>query len=72
MTSCRSTWGSAYVYDMSGNVKEWTFDERTFGYREIRGGSSNVPRGGLTCQFDFTIGAESFFFYNLGFRCCYY
>jgi hypothetical protein len=38
---------------------------------EIRGGSSNVPGTGMTCQFDFTIGAPSFTFFNLGFRCCH-
>jgi len=60
---------------MSGNVKEWTYTQRMVNgvsYREIRGGSNNVPSSGLTCQFNFVIGREDFLFYNLGFRCCYY
>jgi hypothetical protein len=74
MASCCSTWGSQCVYDMSGNVKEWTYTETSpgSGYHVIRGGSNNSPAAGMTCQFDFTLGSESFAFYNLGFRCCYY
>jgi hypothetical protein len=70
--SCCSSWGGQCMFDMSGNVKEWTFTERGTGYRVIRGGSNNSPAFGMTCQFDFTLGSESFAFYNLGFRCCYY
>jgi len=72
LLNCCADWDGVCVYDMSGNVKEWTYTQRGSGYREIRGGSNNVPRGGLTCQFDFAIGRETFTFYNLGFRCCYY
>ncbi|MBW2263467.1 MAG: SUMF1/EgtB/PvdO family nonheme iron enzyme, partial [Deltaproteobacteria bacterium] len=69
--SCTSTWGSTDVFDLSGNVKEWTGTWVTGGYYEIRGGSQNVPEGGLTCQFDFVIGDPTFTFFNLGFRCCH-
>lgn len=72
MLQCCSDWFGDCVYDMSGNVKEWTLTERRTGYREIRGGSNNVPSPGLTCQFDFSLAEEDFTFYNLGFRCCYY
>ena len=71
MTSCYSLWGTNRVYDMSGNVKEWTSTSPTSGYYQIRGGSSNVPQGGLTCTFDFTIAAPTFSFFNVGFRCCH-
>jgi hypothetical protein len=72
MTACTSTWGSYGVRDMSGNVKEWTYTARGTGYHVIRGGANNSPAAGMTCQFNFSLGSESFTFYNLGFRCCYY
>ncbi|MBI5502632.1 MAG: SUMF1/EgtB/PvdO family nonheme iron enzyme [Deltaproteobacteria bacterium] len=79
MASCRNTPSfppsASWIYDASGNVKEWTWTSRVIGgvtYYEIRGGASNNAAGGLTCPFDFTLGTASFSFPNLGFRCCYY
>jgi hypothetical protein len=83
MTSCTSTWGSIHVYDMSGNVKEWTrtsewvdLDGDTVvdtdeTFYEIRGGASNQHAEGLKCDFDFTLAQPDFLFMNLGFRCCH-
>jgi hypothetical protein len=72
LSGCYSDWGgSNRVNDMSGNVKEWTSTWVTGGYYQIRGGSSNVPEPGLTCQFDFTLASPTFTFFNLGFRCCH-
>jgi hypothetical protein len=111
MPTCRTDWGGTYVYDMSGNVKEWTrtstwvdldgdtvvdveewddLDGDTVidsgewtdvdgdttvdtneTYYEIRGGSSNQPEPGLTCQFDFTLASPDFTYFNVGFRCCH-
>jgi hypothetical protein len=79
MTGCRNATSfppsSSWVYDASGNVKEWTWSSRVVGgatYYEIRGGASNNAASGLTCAFDFTLGSASFSFPNVGFRCCYY
>ncbi len=61
--------GANDAYDMSGNVKEWTA-ERTGGQNPIRGGASNNVVTGLTCQLNFTLADDDFFFPNVGFRCC--
>ncbi len=70
---CYTDWASAgVVYDMSGNVKEWTATAIGTGIHEIRGGSYNNVEQGRTCQFDFTAGSNAFAFPNTGFRCCHY
>ena len=64
------------VYDMSGNVREWTND-RAFdapapnpdAYR-VRGGAYDTSEAGLTCQTTFAVFPQSFAYSNLGFRCC--
>ncbi len=72
-SGCRTNWGGAgQIYDLSGNVKEWTSTEVVPGVHQIRGGSYNNIETGRTCQFDFTLGDEEFAFPNTGFRCCYY
>jgi hypothetical protein len=61
--------GTADAFDMSGNVKEWT-NARSPGQNPIRGGASNNEVSGLTCGLDFTLANDTFFFPNVGFRCC--
>jgi len=61
--------GSADVFDLSGNVKEWTL-ERTPGVNPIRGGAYNNQAEGISCSLAFTAADDTFFFDNVGFRCC--
>jgi hypothetical protein len=68
LASCRSTVGTG-VFDMSGNVKEWTF-ARQPGENPIRGGASNNTDVGISCGLNFTLANDNFFFPNIGFRCC--
>ncbi len=70
-TSCYANWGSAFnrLFDMSGNVKEWTL-ERMPMVNPLRGGSYNNTSNGISCQFNFVVADDTFQFANVGFRCC--
>jgi formylglycine-generating enzyme required for sulfatase activity len=61
------------IFDMSGNLKEWTGSLRAPGpppAYAVRGGAYDTPPGGLTCGFDFVVAESTLLFPNLGFRCC--
>lgn len=68
LPNCRSTIGTG-VFDMSGNVKEWTLAHQP-GENPIRGGASNNTGEGISCPLNFTLADDAFFFPNIGFRCC--
>jgi hypothetical protein len=72
-SSCIADWPADDVFDLSGNVEEWTWTGRTIGSDmayEVRGGSYNDLAGGMTCGFDFWAAQATFRMPNLGFRCC--
>jgi hypothetical protein len=63
---CRSTFG---VYDLTGNVDEWTSSTRPEGFRSIlKGGYWGPIRA--RCRPSTRAHAPSFAFYQQGFRCC--
>ena len=62
----------AGVYDLSGNVQEWTaslISSSPDTYR-VRGGTYQTQPGGLTCQHAFIAFDDTIEFPSLGFRCC--
>jgi hypothetical protein len=70
LSECYADFGAGgKVYDLSGNVKEWTA-AREAGVNPLRGGSMNNIAGGLKCNFNFSVADDSFSFQNVGFRCC--
>ena len=70
MASCYANWGgSNRIYDLSGNVKEWT-QARSAGVNPLRGGAYNNPGLALQCTYDLTVADDAFLFANVGFRCC--
>ncbi|MBN2527424.1 MAG: fibro-slime domain-containing protein [Deltaproteobacteria bacterium] len=73
MPNCIAEWGTTDLYDMSGNVEEWTSTETTLGSGtyQIRGGSWNDQAGSMKCNFDlWAANGATFKMDNLGFRCC--
>jgi len=66
---CFAEWGAQDVFDLSGNVKEWT-SERLPALNPLRGGSSTNEQQGMTCSNAFSLADDTFFFNNVGFRCC--
>ena len=69
LTSCFADHALGDVFDMSGNVREWT-KARSPGQNPIRGGSSSDLATGISCPLNFSLASDAFFFPNVGFRCC--
>jgi formylglycine-generating enzyme required for sulfatase activity len=64
--TCRSPSG---VYDMTGNVDEWTSSVESEGFRSIlKGGYWGPVRA--RCRASTRAHDEDFYFYQQGFRCC--
>ncbi len=68
LPNCQATTGGG-IFDLSGNVKEWTLRHAP-GENPIRGGASNNTGEGISCPLNFTLADDDFFFPNIGFRCC--
>jgi hypothetical protein len=67
---CFADWPADDVFDMSGNLKEWTGTEVDTNAYRVRGGSYDNVKQGLTCEFDFIAFDQDVELPNLGFRCC--
>jgi len=61
------------VFDLSGNVAEWTATAVSSGggtdYK-VRGGAYDNPANGTSCNFDFVVEAPTYEAPDVGFRCC--
>jgi hypothetical protein len=73
-TTCNANWGAAgKIYDMSGNVSEWTSTSATSSgvtYQRVRGGNYQTFPNGTKCNFGFVLQQPTFQNFDLGFRCC--
>jgi len=76
--TCVSTWGTLKIFNMSGNLKEWTatsFSGTTPAGYEIKGGAYDTPSingfgDGLSCTYDLPAPSSTLQLPTLGFRCC--
>jgi hypothetical protein len=71
--SCYANQSLGKIYDLSGNVAEWTSTTVSYSgatYYKVRGGSYGTPASGLSCNFDFVIQTPGYLNVDLGFRCC--
>jgi hypothetical protein len=73
MSMCYTPWTisgtTRNLYDMSGNVQEWTV-ERSAGVNPMRGGTYVDAQGGATCQINFEVASDTIALPTVGFRCC--
>jgi hypothetical protein len=75
---CVSTWAAGTIFNMSGNVKEWTATAFSGGNPSgygIKGGAYDTPSingfgAGLSCDYDLPAPSSSLQLPTLGFRCC--
>lgn len=63
---CKSGWG---VYDVAGNLREWTRTPKGDGRVIVKGGLPNAPENGSRCAFGTDVSVN-FTDDTIGFRCC--
>jgi hypothetical protein len=75
--NCRTPWGGNSIYDLSGNVSEWTSTSAVVNgitYYRVRGGNYQTFPQGTRCDFNFVLQKDSpapaYQNFDLGFRCC--
>jgi len=76
--ACVSKWPAGDIFNMSGNLKEWTaksFSGAKPSAYEIKGGAYDTPSitsfgAGLSCDYDLPAPASALRIPTLGFRCC--
>ncbi len=70
LAECRASTSGGQVFDMSGNVREYT-QARSSGSIPVRGGAYTSNGWGAQCAYDWSVVGSTFRFENVGFRCCY-
>jgi hypothetical protein len=71
--SSRCRTATSQIWDMSGNVAEWTSSCITVlgkQYCRVRGGSFLTQGAAAACNFSFVLDIPTFANFDLGFRCC--
>ncbi len=70
---CYADSAEGEIYDMSGNVSEWTRTQVNSGgstYYRVRGGNYTSYGPATACDFSFVLDVPTFANADLGFRCC--
>jgi hypothetical protein len=67
LADCKSSYD---VFDISGNLREWTTENPSPDIHVLRGGSFNTPMIGLTCEFKTSQAKDDVILPAVGFRCC--
>jgi hypothetical protein len=70
---CRSPFGTDSVFDLSGNVAEWTstfFQSGGKTYSYVMGGSYQSQGNGTACDMIFSAQRSTLMTFDIGFRCC--
>ena len=57
------------LFDITGNLREIVLDGAQ--YRVVGGAFNSQSESGSTCDFSFYAVADTFKFYDTGFRCCF-
>ncbi len=71
--SCYANDTNGHVFDLSGNVAEWTSTSQTVlgnVYYSVMGGGYYSVNVATSCNFDFVLEQAGYSFADLGFRCC--
>lgn len=66
LADCKSNWG---VYDIAGNLREWTSTPKSDGRRLVKGGMAKAPGKGTRCAYSTDL-SEGFTDETVSFRCC--
>lgn len=66
LADCKSGWG---VFDLAGNLREWTSTPRGENRRIVKGGLPQSPERGTRCAFG-TDESRAFADSTISFRCC--
>src|SRR5690606_19094013 len=70
---CYTDSSEGEIYDMSGNVSEWTSTIANVNgnqYYRVRGGNYTSYGPATACNFSFVLDVPTFANADLGFRCC--
>ncbi|MBN2197081.1 MAG: SUMF1/EgtB/PvdO family nonheme iron enzyme [Polyangiaceae bacterium] len=70
ISRCRSSFGTSSIFDLSGNIAEWTSLTSDPVYAYVMGGSYASQGRGTACDMTFGVQVSTLTTFDIGFRCC--